>query len=305
MKQATVYKCELPEQDLLEQHFEECEFQEIGMHQMETAGFNRFDDGLFTRRINGWVAFQVRRDTKIIPTGSVRDEVKKRVKVLEANECRKAGRADRLNIKDEVMMEFCVKALVKQQIINAYYHEESQTLVVDSANKKLADTMTGRMIEAIGSIKATTIYMNGLVADLTMRLCNYVSGNHHATIFGDLTPSGSCKLTRLNSEEKKESVSFSGAGELSNFTEIIRLIEDEGFKVSQLGFSDEGMSFTLDDKFKIRKIANLAFEPDDTDDESYDAAEHELGVTLHLLNANIELLCKLFEYKRPEVSEAA
>jgi recombination associated protein RdgC len=299
LKAATVYNCVIPDASELETILAENMYHEAGSLSLFSTGFIPVEGESFTRTFSGWLHFAIQHEEKIIPATTVRDEMKKRIEKIESEQCRKIFRAEKLNIKDEIVIEFCKRALSKHTKINAYYHKESSTMLVDTASEKNADRLTASLLHAVGSIKATTIYISGIKDGLTNRLYEFVTGDD--TAFGKLTPVAKVKLIRMDSDGAKESVTVSSGEELLVCSDQIQeLINQERFEVAQLGFNDKAVSFMLDDKFRFRSIKNMAFEPDETDDESYDASQHELEITLHAMLNNSQYLCETFEYKAPE-----
>lgn len=297
IKAAMTYKATIPtDANTLATHLAEKAFSECIPSQIRSVGFvNPSDEGTgLVQTFPGGLAFRVRIDEKIIPAGTVRDEVEKQVNIIKATTGRKPGKKERAEIKDVVLHELCQRALVRTKAsVTCFYDIANGYLIVPTASKPVADICTSLLVQAVGSVKTETINVSGVKHGLTTRLRQWLNEDDDA--FGAFQP---CDDVALAAEGRKITVKMSSL-------QLARRGLDEamavGFEVNSIGFHFAGMDFCLTSDFNLKGIKFLEHEIPE-EEESIWAADAAMQVKM--VSSVINELAALLSYK-DEVKEAA
>lgn len=300
IKSAIVYNCNLPKADDFEELLSQHQFVEIGELEFSRGGFVEapFNSKFVTILADkASFAFKLRYDEKIIPASVVNAESKKEIAKREETEDRRLPKKERQVIRDEVFSSLLTKALTKTVEITCLYMAEDNLLIVPTTSKKLADIVTGRLIKAIGSIKAKTIYIDGIKQSFTAKLSSYIDGDDHA--FSGFEVGCQCKLKGDDSR----SASFR-QDSLTESKDGIKEAIDMGFKVVEISLSNDDIEFKIDNNFTFKGICFSAeIDPDAEFEDPLEEWVHEATVQAIMFNSAINDITKLFEYKAPAEKE--
>lgn len=292
IKACRVYAAELPPVNELEPLLEGSQFSELTDQQGNGAGFVPLINGKYTLDFGCGFAFKLRYDEKILPAGVIKSQVAKRVEEIEAEEGRAVGSKERAQIKDEVIFQLLPVAFIKEQTITCFYWKKDKLLIVPTASSKLADIVTSRLIRAVGSIKTTTIHVDGIKQSLTSKLLDYLTTGKNDTGF-EFDSS-----VRLKADEGR--VTTIRGADLDEAKEGIIEAISQGARVVEVGLSTSTMFFKLSHDFVIRGVTFFGEdEPDEFDDE-VDAFSHHAALQTIMLSDTILKLMDLFGYKSPE-----
>ena len=293
IKQATTYKCALPAARDLEQHLAEFAYAEPGPHDYCSNGFVPVIDDRYVMPFPGGYAFKLKMAEKILPKAALRQEADKRLQALLDTTGGKATRELHNKFVDDVFNELIATALVQTRAVTAYYHIDDELLVVNSASKRFANAVTAWLVKAVGSVKATTIYIDGISQSLTSKLLSELDGG--AGVAG-CDVGGVCKLAGeegTSASVKLHTVKDARIG-------IIERIE-AGQQVIELELNNDYVSFRIDKRFVTKgiffkhDIAEDGFEPEDAVEEF----QHEASCQMLWLSQAFRDLLTLFEYKAP------
>lgn len=317
IKAAIVYSAEIPvDADTLHNHLSERSFLPPMTYQAESAGFVPpvgADTGCgLVATFPGGMAFSVRIDEKILPASVVRDRVDAAIEEHKKQTgVTKVGKKTRAEIRANTMNELLAIALVRTRaIITCFYHCESKQLIVATGSKKLADTCTSLLIQAVGSVKTSTIHVSGVKHGLTTRLKNWIysEGADEFTApegeqigFGEFRPVDNVVLAGTGEDRRKMSISV---GDLMiNSGGILEAIQ-KGSEVKSLGLSAGTVSFRLTDDFHFKSIEHVTVE-DDSDDETEYSWASKAAIEVAALHEAINAMLEMFAYKAPEQSAEA
>jgi len=294
IKNAIVYKAELPAAELLAGHLNEFLFSEIGEVEMARVGFipNPITAELVTP-FEGGLSLSLRIDEKIIPGAAVRKEVQERVDTIELQMGSKLKRAEKLNIKDMVLQDFCKQAFVKTTVLNAFYNIEHHLLIVATGSKHYAGVLVGYLVKAVGSVKTETIHISDIKHGLSTKLKAFLDGDQQAFDgfqIGDFT-----QLSRKF--EQKEVIKYSV--DIDNIRDELRENLLSGYIVDSINLRYGDVSFLLTENFHFKRVDLRELAENDEDDLPY-RWRHEAAVTTMLLTSVINTLCVLLSYKPQE-----
>lgn len=291
IKNAITFKIDLPSQSALEEHLKKQPFCELCETQALTAGFVPVIDDRLVFPFPGGYAFRLRIDEKILPASAINKELNSRVELLEQAYDGKLPPKEKNNVRDEVILSLLKVALSQSKYVMAYYRLKDRLLMVDTVNKTMANILTNRLVHAVGSIKATMIYISGVSNGLTAKLHSMLTGGEGLAGF---EIGGVCKLKG----EEGKTLSFNVHDIQESKAGLLEALE-QACKVVELELINQDISFRLNEKFVKKSIRftwqESEYEPDDEIDEFTHQACEE---TLKLANACNQLLT-LFEYKEP------
>ncbi|HCI5989675.1 TPA: recombination-associated protein RdgC [Klebsiella pneumoniae] len=299
LRNAIVYRATLPSIEAVEGHLQELPYSELTETEFARASFvpNPITGELVTP-ITGGYAIVVRRDEKIIPQHVVMKEANERIQRIE-NACgQKLKRADRNNIIQDAKVQLSKQAFIKSSLFLVLYNTEENLLIINSANKNIANLVGAMLVKVIGSVKTVTINISDIKNGLTTRLKNHLDGEESA--FAGFEVGDYVQLSRL--AEQKEVIRYS-AEHTSVTSEILESL-NTGFIVDNMELKGCGVSFLLTDQFHFRRIDTQDNDYSDDDDKAY-RWRHQAGTDMFQFCKVINQLCDLLSYKEPEEQKPA
>lgn len=293
IKAARVYRCELPTPNNLGALLNENPFRPLGAGESRGAGFVPvLSDGFMVWNIGAYLAFKLRYAEKILPQSVVMTELAVRIDEIEDLEVRKVPKKERQAIKEQVVYELLAQAFVAEKDITCFYHVTDKLLIVPTASAKVADIVMSKLVRACGSVKATTIYCDGIKQSLTAKLTNYLLDG---TTLEHFEIDGVCKMKGENGKSLSVNVS-----DITEAKEGLQERLASGFQVVELALTTPDIYFRIDSNFVIKGVSFLG-EPSDVDyDDEIDEFNFEAGVQIAIFSDVVNKLAALFEYKEPE-----
>ena len=293
IKACRVYAAELPPVNELEPLLEGSKFSELTDQQGNGSGFVTLLNGKYTLDFGCGFAFKLRYDEKILPAGVIKSQVAKRVEEIEAEEDRKLPSKERARIKDEVIFQLLSVAFIKEQTITCFYWKKDKLLIVPTAGTKLADIVTSKLIRAVGSVKTTTIHVDGIKQSLTSKLREYLQSGYNTTSF-DFDSS-----VKLKADEGR--VTTIRGADLEEAKEGILEAIEQNASVVEVGLSTSTMFFKLSHDFVIRGVTFFDISEDGMEfEDEIDAFSHHAALQTIMVSDTILKLMDLFGYKSPE-----
>lgn len=141
-------------------------FTECGPTQTESKGWvepRGEAHGPLLETVGGQMILKLRTQSRALPASVVKEEVEKRCKVIAEQIGRKVGRTQKLEIKDEVTLEFLPRAFVKTATTLVWIDPEARFLVIGAGSYKKADVVATAVIEAISAASDGAQGAEGLV----------------------------------------------------------------------------------------------------------------------------------------------
>ena len=291
IKSAIVYNAVLPSENNLREHLASSQFVEPMSLQSSSIGFVlREGAESLVEDFPGGLSFTVRIDQKIIPGSVVNAELAKHLKTLLQTTGRKPGKKERAEIKNDVRDALLERALVRTILLTCFHHTATNLLIIPTTNKKLAGSVVSELVNAVGSVKTTTIHVSNVKQGLTTRLAGWLGGAEQA--FSGLYPRGEVGL-----EEGPRRVTIR-MDELTSASSGLQEALQSGFQVKSLGLQFEGgTDIKLTDDFHLRAIA-FSHPPVEEDDMFAAEAALETGEIADV----VTFLCEMFGYKVEEVA---
>lgn len=298
LKNAFVYSLSLPSIDNMRTHLAELPYRELGPLEACHGSFvpNAVTGELVTPVGDGF-SFTFRWDQKLLPKAAHRARVALEVARVEEEEGVVLDKFRRNQISDAIYAEMLAVAFVATSTVTAFYLPEKGYLFVNCASAPMSDRLTSSLVRAVGSVKSTTININGLTMGLTARLRDCINGK--AGSFGAFSLGS---YVRLKGPEGGV-VTYQLSDLLAN-AESIGDVLSANMEVDSISLVHSPMSFKLTSKFSFKQLSFDILREDD--DEASDAAylwRVEAAAQCVLLAGAVSELCDLLGYVPPVKEE--
>jgi len=202
------------------------------------------EQGGFVHASQNYFMVCAKRQEKILPAAVVNEFLAEKISTIEDTEDRKVGRKQRLQLKDEMMMDLLPKAFTRSQLQYAYIAPEQGYLVVDAASATRAEELINTLRETLGTM--AVVPLSGLqqpVDAMTSWVTNNLAPQN--AVLGD-----ECELADA---KEAGSVIRCKQQDLAS-TEIANLLAS-GMLVTKLALNwMQGVSFVLDDQLAIKRL---------------------------------------------------
>lgn len=204
---------------------------------------------------SGAALIELGTEERVLPSAVVRAALRERIEAYRNKLGRTPGKRVRDQLKDEVLQELLPRAFVKPGRCAAYIDQQSRLLVVDSGSDKPGEAIGTKLREALGSFAAEPVATEESVGGLLTRWLLEGKGEGGFEL-GDEVELKDPLDTRAVVKVRKHDLAL----------EEVREHARQGKRVTQLALIfDNRLAFTLDEKFKLRKLKFL------------DLVEEELG----------------------------
>jgi recombination associated protein RdgC len=290
IKNAFVYRIDLPSHDLIAKHLAELPHREILPTEACGAGFVPVHDTDIIAQFDGGFAFSVRYDEKILPSGVINAEAKRRIADIELHSGAKISKLERQAVKEQVAVDLLRVSHVRSQTVTSFYHPSSRLLIVPVSSTRMAGVITGLLVRAVGAAKTEMINVSDVKGGLTTRLAGFLAQTGDDP-FGefDLEPEVWLKGEAGKVSYQIDSISTGDRG----------LVEalNSGMRVEAVRLAYAGVSFKLTSDFTFKGIRfDDPAEPQDHDN-ALEYWEHEAAVQVLGFTQTVEALCELFGYQ--------
>ena len=285
IKSARIYSVELPAWQQLKPLLEEHAYRDLEPYEGVYRGFVPVFNDTFVQPFDGGYAFKIKTGEKILPNSVVAAEMNKRDSSAK-------GKEESL-LKEEVINDLIRVAFTKEQTVLCFYFAKSNTLFVASTNKKLADAATGCLVKAMGSVKATTIYCDGIKQSLTAKIKDWLNSGG----FPYFNVGGQIKLKA----EGSKAVSIK-CEDLSDSNAAITETLGQNSEVIELALSNDSVFFRIDKDFLLKGISFLETGEDEPEfEDEIEEFNHYAAMQTLLLNDVTENLKSMFEYEKGSI----
>lgn len=258
IKNAITYNVEMPKSIEMQDFIDCYESKKPDEYQAETLGFAKHPiTGDFVSEFAGGYCLSILRWTKRIDRSAVNEALKERV----AQFFQPIKKKEKDEIKAQIILEMLPHILPSPKYVFAYYHYESKTLIIDSPSSKDADQATSLMRKAIGSLKATTLYIDTRIG-LTVSLKNHLESGDEF-IGGNISLGNNLELSSLEGKVKFTDLDLLDS---STSDEIVAQVTSGGMHIKSVELKTDSETFNLTNEFKLKKI-KFDFELDDDEDK--------------------------------------
>ncbi len=206
---------------------------------------------------SGFLLLKARREERILPSSVIAEHMAERIQHLEEKLDRKIRGKEKLDIRDNVVMELTPQAFTKSTYEQILIMPQQNLLVIDNASDKKIDQCTTLLREAMGTLPIEPVQTAiGQSAYFTRWLKGTLK------MPKDFNMGDECVL---QDEDNEAGTVKCNKQDLTS--DEIRALSTTGKQVVKMAIeSNETVSFVLDDKFGFSKIKFLDTAPDDGSD---------------------------------------
>ena len=202
------------------------------------------DGSEYVHAANGYIMICAKRQEKVLPGSIVKEELDEKVAALSADEARFVGRAEKQNLKEEIIFSLMPRAFVKSSYDFAYIDTKNQLIVVNTSSANRAEELLSALREALGSLKAVPLTPLKAPRDV---LTDWLTGG--GDIPDDIEVGEECELTSL---DEGRSVKFKHQDLWID--EVGRHI-GSGLQVAKLAVTwKDAIECLVDDQFCFKRI---------------------------------------------------
>ena len=261
-------------------------FAPCGPHSAVATGFiPPFSEaaGLF-REMPGAFLFRVKRQVKSIPPSAVNEMLAEKVDEIEAEQGRKVFRKERLNLKDEIILELLPTAIPTSKTFTAYIDTRLNMLLVDASSPSAAEKVLDFVRNTVGGCPVIIPVVDH---SPEVAMTNWLRGSADKYF----TPSSSCKLHNHDGctiTIKNEDLSSHGVEGLLNDGKVVQCL--------QVDWGDHKVRFTLH--------APHIFKGIHFSEELIRDAEQDGDDELAVFDADMALMVGTFQQMIPQVGAA-
>lgn len=241
----------------------------------------------YVHAANGYIMICVKRQEKVLPAAIVKEALDEQVAEISEREARSVGRAEKQNLKEEIIFSLMPKAFVKSSYNFAYIDTQKQLIVINTGSANRAEELLSALREALGSLKAIPLTPLNAPRDV---LTGWLTGSE---IPKDIEVGEECELSSLNEDR---SVRFKHQDLW--IKEVGRHIAS-GLQVAKLAVIwKDTLECIIDDQFCFKRIkygSEIIEQADDHDSEN--AAEQfdiEFSIMTLELSAFIDTISTAF-----------
>ena len=286
IKNATIYSVTMPNRDDFDEMITD-EFVSKYPHktQHSTVGFSEIYPEVMVREIPelGY-SFNVTIWEKPIKPKVVNRLVNERLAVRDV-----VTKQEREEIREHVLAELIERTEAESKVIPCYYNEKEKLMFVDNTSNKVTDLVTHILVQAVKSLKTTTIHLssdNGL----TKAVRDYF--NEGIDVLSGFQLDGNLKF--MNDE--KSTLELKGwnfdinSMENEDIAVIVNSIDHDRHNVKSIGFSGDHIQFTLTDEFKLKSIKYPSYELPEWAEDDLDVWQHEVSSDLLLISSVVKTM---------------
>ena len=299
IRNAFVYSAPLPGAQELIQKLSAHQLQPLAAASSSTMGFVHAGGSTeLVAQLAGCYAFAVQIDKKDLPSAAVNKKLAEKIEQIEQSQGRKVYRKERLTIKDDVIAAMLPVAFVTSRRVNLFYLAAHRILIVETSSENLAFECLALLREALGSLKALSLQIDGLTESLTNRLLSYARGG--TLDLGQLSVGGYLQLTGPDGQK----FTFQADSYDSFSAESIEQAIAVGCKVKTISLIGPACEFKLTSGCAFKAVR---IEDSDTDQDIEDAAQlwmHNAYVESRILFDQITHLLALTGSLFPPEEEA-
>jgi recombination associated protein RdgC len=190
----------------------------------------------------------LRKEERVLPAASVRDRLAERIQQIEEQESRKIRGKEKLDLKDEVLLDMMPQAFTRNSRIYGYLDLAQGWLVVDASSQTKADEFQETLRETLGSLPVRPLSVNHAPADAMTRWISDYQPPEGFEIGHDLDlkdtseEGGVIRIRKQNLDSREIRAHIDCGMQTSvialNFSDRFDCLIDEDLGIKRLRFSD-------------------------------------------------------------------
>jgi len=135
-------------------------FTPCGSQELSRSGWSppiKEADELLVFSSNGFMLINLLQEERILPGSVVRDALEERIALIEAEQSRKVYRKEKLQLKDEIILDLLPRSFTRRRHTHALLLPQQGWLLVDASSHKRAEELLNQLRQALGSLKVQLI----------------------------------------------------------------------------------------------------------------------------------------------------
>lgn len=142
-------------QEHLEQALAEHPFTPCGSQELSRSGWSHpvdETDEMLVFSSNGFLLINLAQEERILPASVVREQLDEKVSLIEAEQSRKVYRKEKLQLKDDVIMDLLPRSFTRRRRTEAILMPQQGWIVVNASSHKRAEDLLNQLRQALGSL---------------------------------------------------------------------------------------------------------------------------------------------------------
>lgn len=233
------------------------------------------------------LVFCVRTEEKVIPTSAVKlkaEQIESEMRDLFGVTLTRKHRAE---AKERAMLEMLPAAFVKRKITFCYYSPSQKILLIDTASRGTAATIMRLLVEVLGSVKTSTIHIDGIKQSLAAKLRD--SLNNNQSTIGQFKAGDKINLVGMDGEV----VQYKGIDPINQVELLSHL--SAGYQIDKISLVDGVTTFNLHSDFRLSGISfDFVADFEEVDDDEAGMWRIKAGTEFTLLMGVVNGICDLF-----------
>ena len=252
-------KCKL-EPESLEESLQSQAFKKVNSRQLASYGWvppmgNESEQ--LVHATSGFMLLKARREERILPSSVVAEHMAERIQALEEKLDRKIRGKEKLDIRENVVMELTPQAFTRSSYEQVLIMPEQGLLVVDNVSDKKVDQCTTLLRESVDKLPIKPVETDVSQSALFTR---WLKGTRKVP--KDLVLGDECVL-----QDNDEIAGYIRCNKQDLTSDEIKALSTTGKQVTRMALeSQETLSFVLDEEFGFHKIKFTDTAPDDGSD---------------------------------------
>ena len=119
-----------------------------------------------THAVNSCIMVCAKKEERVLPSAVIREVLEEKVAELEAAEARTVRRKEKMQLKDEIMVDLLPRAFTRSSRTYAYIDTQQGWVIVDSVSAKKAEDLLSLMRQSLGSFKVKPFEVNQAPASI-------------------------------------------------------------------------------------------------------------------------------------------
>jgi len=245
------------------------------------------DGNEFVHAANGYIMICIKRQEKVLPASVVKEVLDEKIAEIKEREDRHIARAEKQELKEEIIFSLMPKALVKSAYEFAYIDTNNQLIVINTSSANRAEELLNALRDALGSLKVVPLKPLSPPREV---LTGWLV---EQKLPEDVEVGEECELTSL---DEGRSVRFKHH---DLWNDQVEQHIKSGLQVASLAISwKECVECVIDHEFCFKRIKFNSDITDKADDHNSDTAvdqfDNEFSIMTLELTPFIQAMCQAF-----------
>ena len=230
------------------------------------------DGSEFVHAANGYMMVCAKRQEKVLPTSIVKETLETKIAAISSEEARFVGRAEKQNLKEEIIFSLLPKAFAKSSYDFAYIDTKKQLIFINTSSANRAEELISALREAIGSLKVIPLRPNDSPKDV---LTNWLTKQD---VPDDIEVGEECELSSV---EDGRSIKFKHQ---NLWIDEIGQHINSGLQVAKLAISwKDSIECVIDDQFCFKRIKYTNEIMEKADNNNSDNAADQFDIDFSIM----------------------